>query len=253
MFGKMHMIVGEKPDSNVKLRLECGNCALCNYHIFLFMISRFIIGSVAMKTIYTIGSLLLLGLKLQVYFLIKTLMGGIVLGIFPAFFGTFRILWECMSEQDIHHVYLKKELKKFDKKEFIKVNIIGYIFAVIIYILVLNMQISRYFIQINILHWFILFVLILIISIAIYVIALFTKYDLPIRQYIFQGFLCSIVGIFETIAIFLGFGLAIGIGFVIPPISFFIGIPLVILPHAWFSRAAVARFERVFYKKKIKR
>jgi len=201
-----------------------------------------------MKIMYTIGSLLLLGLKLQVYFLLKTLMGGIVLGIFPAFFGMFRILWRCIDEKDVHHVYLKKELKKFDKKEFIKMNIIGYIFAVFIYILVLNMYISRYFIQVNILHWFILLILILIISMGLYAVALFTKYDLPISQYIFQGFLCSIVGIFETIAIFLGFGIAIGISLAVPPIGFFLGIPLIILPHAWFSQATVARFERVFYK-----
>ena len=201
-----------------------------------------------MKVIYQLGSLLLLGLKLQLYFLLKSLMGGIVLGIFPAFFGTFRIIWECIRERDIHHVYLVKELKKFSKQEFIKMNLLGYLLAFFIYILVLNMQISRHFLQVRILHWFILFVLILTVSVALYVVALFTKYDLPIGQYILQGFLCSIVGIFETIAIILGIGIAIGLGFVIPPISFFLWIPLLILPHAWFSQAAVARFERVFYK-----
>jgi len=153
-----------------------------------------------------------------------------------------------MNEKDIHHVYLGRELKKFDKSEFIKMNLLGYLFALVIYILTLNLQISRHYIQVRVLHWFILFILILIISMALYATALFTKYELPIQQYIIQGFLCSILGIFETIAIALGVGIAIGIGSMIPPISFFVGIPLVIFPHAWFSRATVARLERVFYK-----
>jgi len=81
------------------------------------------------KLIYQVGSLLLLGLKLQIYFLLKTLMGGIVLGVFPALFGVFRIITTCINERDIHHAYLGKELKKFDKKEFIKMNLLGYLFT----------------------------------------------------------------------------------------------------------------------------
>jgi len=204
-----------------------------------------------MKLLYQVGSLLMLGLKLQVYFIIKMLMGGIVLGVFPAFFGTFRIINECMNEKDIHHVYLKKELKKFDKQEFIKINKLGYLLVFLIYIVVLNLLISRQHLQIGVLHWFIMFILALVLSISLHAVAIFTKYDLPIRQYLIQGLLCSIIGIFETIAIAIGIGLAIGLGLVIPPISFFLGIPLIIFPHAWFTRASIARLERVFYEKKI--
>jgi len=201
-----------------------------------------------MKLVHQLGSLILLGLKLQIYFLLKTLMGGIVLGIFPAFFGVFRIITECINERDVHHVYLGKELKKFDKKEFIKMNILGYLLLVCMYILTLNLWIVQNYLQVEVFRWFTVFLLIVVSSVTIYVAALFTKYDLPIRQYILQGFLCSIVGILETIAIALGIGLSIGIALVAPSISFFLGIPLLILPHAFFSRAAVARFERVFYK-----
>jgi len=201
-----------------------------------------------MKLVYQLGSMLLLGLKLQIYFLLKTLMGGIVFGIFPAFFGVFRIITECINERDIHHVYLGKELKKFDKKEFVKMNILGYLLLACMYILTLNLWVVQNYLQVGIFRWFTVFLLIVVASVTIYVIALFTKYDLPIRQYILQGFLCSIVGILETIAIALGIGLSIGIALVVPSISSFLGIPLLILPHAFFSQAAVARFERVFYK-----
>ena len=177
-------------------------------------------------------------------------MGGVVFGVFPALFGVFKIITTCMNEKDIHHVYLQKELKTFDKQEFMKMNLIGYLLACLIYILVVNLQISRYYVQIRALHWFILFVLMLTISIALYIVALFTKYDLPLRQYFIQSFLCSIIGIFETIAIAIGVSLAIGVGLVIPPVSFFLGIPLIIFPHAWFSRATIARLEKIFYKRK---
>ena len=177
-------------------------------------------------------------------------MGGIVLGVFPALFGVFRIITTCINERDIHHAYLGKELKKFDKKEFIKMNLLGYLFTFCIYILSLNLWVAQNFLQVRIFYFFTLFLIILVISIFLYVIALFIKYELPIRQYIIQGFLCSIVGFLETIAIALGIGLSIGIALVIPSISFFVGIPLMVLPHAFFSQAAIARFEKIFYKPK---
>lgn len=201
-----------------------------------------------MRIMYQVGSLLLLGLKLQVYFLLKTLMGGVVFGVFPAFFGVFRIITICIAERDIYHVYLGKELKKFDKKEFIKTNCLGYIFAFCMYLLLLNLWVVQNYLQVRIFHFFTLFLIALSVSVFLYVVALFTKYELPIRQYFFQGFLCSIIGILETIAIALGFSIAIGLAYVLPVVGFFLGIPFLMFPHAWFSRSAVARFERVFYK-----
>lgn len=201
-----------------------------------------------MKILQQIGTLLLLGLNLQSYFVLKTLMGGVILGVFPAIFGMFRVITMCLNERDIHHFYLFKELKKFDKKEFIKMNIIGYLFLIVIYILLLNLWVARYFLGLPIFQILTWFLIGLTTSIFLYTIALFNKYELPIRQYIFQGFLSSIVGILETVAIALGMGIVIGIALVIPSISFFLGLPLLMLPHAWFSQAVVARLERVFYK-----
>ena len=203
-----------------------------------------------MKWIYRIGSIMLLGIKLQFYFMIKTLMGGIIFGIFPAYFGVFKIINTCINERDYDHVYIFNELKKFDKQEFIKMNKIGYLFAIAIYLLVLNIDISRNFVHIRVLHWFILFILLLVISIFLYVTALFTKYDLPIKQYLIQGFLCSIIGILETIAIALGFSIAFGIAYVVPFLAVFLGIPMFMFAHAWFSRHTIARLENRFYKVK---
>jgi len=202
-----------------------------------------------MKYLYLIGSLLVLGIKIQLYFLLRTFKGGIIFGIFPAVFGCFRIATKCINDKDISHVYLKAELEKENKEENVKINILGYIFAFAFAVVAVNMQISRELIQINVLHWFLLAIALIIISMWIYVIALFTKYELPIKQYILQSFLCSITGIVETIAIFLAIGIATALGLTVPPLSFFLGAGMVVLPHAWFARNAIARFERVFYKK----
>ena len=201
-----------------------------------------------MKLLHQIGTIMLLGMKLQVYFLLKTLMGGIVLGIFPAFFGSFRIITKCITERDVEHMYLLKELKQFNKKEFIKTNLLGYIFLIWTYILMVNIWVSQYFFEVRIFNWFTIGFLILTASIALYVVALFTKYELPIKQYILQGFLCSIIGILETVAIVLGIGIATGLAIAVPLIGFSMGIPLLILPHALFSRVVITRLERVFYK-----
>lgn len=203
-----------------------------------------------MKYLQIFGNLLIFGLKFQAYFFLRVLKGGIIFGIFPAMFGSYKLLTKCLNDKDMSHVSIKQALSDETKSELIKMNILGYGFAFVFYLLGVNLLISRTFIGIDALHWFLIAVIVLMVSLWIYVVVLFTKYELPLRQYILQSFLCSVLGIIETIGIVVTFGFATALVVTIPPLGVFFGVVLITLPHAWFGRTALRRFERVVYQHK---
>ena len=201
-----------------------------------------------MGRVYGIGSLLLFGLELQIYFIAKLLKGAVVLGFFPALVGSLRILRKVMEEKDVSDFSLLKELKKSDKKEFLISNQLGWAFAVLLGIQAFNLQFSQHYFNIRAFQVFTVVLLALAAMVALYIFPLVSKYDLTFKQYVLQAFLCSVVGILETLAIFIGMSLAMGLGIIFPPIGFFTGISLMLAPYAWFSIAVMRRFENLFYK-----
>lgn len=201
-----------------------------------------------MKTLLNLGHLILHGIKIQAYFIARLVTGGILFGFFPALFGSYRILTKSIEDKVIYDFNFKNELKYFDKKEVVEINKIGYLYGVYLYVVVTSLNFSRGHIGIRPIHWLLVTILLVAIASFIYTISIYTKYNLTIKQYVYQGFLCSITGIFETIAIFLGMSIMLGLSLTLPVVGVFVSVPLMILPHAWFGRTAVLRFVSVFYK-----
>jgi len=201
-----------------------------------------------MKWVYAIGTFMVFGLKLQGYFLIKTLMGGIVFGFFPSLLELYRLMQAVLEKRDLDAAPLT--LKRGNKREFWLANGFGYLFLVVFTLLLWNHQVARNYLFSPAFYFFNLAVMALALGTGLYLIPLIAKYELPARQYLFQAFLCGALGIFESVAIVLGVALLGAVGFIVPPIGFFLGIPLLMLPYVWFSLPALARFERVIYKSK---
>jgi len=201
------------------------------------------------KFIQKVGSFLLAGIKLQIYFFLTSLKGGIVLGVFPALLGVFKILQRCLVERDFDHIFLGVELKKWDKSEFWHINALGWLFLALLFVLSFNLRFAEEIIHNGLFHVFTLVVLIIHLIISFNVFALFAKYRLPFKQYLLQGFLCALFGLPETIAFVFGMSLAFGLSLTIPPLGFFLGIPFMMLPYAWFTLTSVKRFELKFYQK----
>ncbi|MCL1950572.1 MAG: DUF624 domain-containing protein [Turicibacter sp.] len=201
-----------------------------------------------MKAIYKLGTLMMHGLNLQFYFLVKLLQGGIVLGFFPAILSVYRLIQRALVEDAPPAFKFREAANKFDKREFLVMNVLGFGFTVVFLLLWLNLRISAEVIRNWFFHGLTLLIMAILISTFLHMIPVIGKYELPIRQYILQGFLCSIVGFFETLAIIVGMAFAAGIGLLVPPVGFFMGVPLIIFPHVWFSRHSIRRLESIFYK-----
>lgn len=201
-----------------------------------------------MGKLYDVGNLIVFGIKIQLYFLLRILLGGIIFGIFPAFLFLYRVIHSCFDERSISHIDLSKEIKRVEKKEMVKINIIGYVCSLLLYILTLNIQISRLFIGSRQLNIVTLVLIVSVIATSLHALPILSKYELPVRQYFLQAFLLSVISIFDTLAMVIGMFLAFALGLIIPPLGLFAGFPLLFIPYVWFSRSSIVRLEAVLYK-----
>lgn len=202
-----------------------------------------------MRKIYGLGSLLLFGVQVQAYFLVTLLKGAVVFGFFPAMVGTLRILRKAMEQKDLGGLSLSEAIREFDKKEWVSSNLIGWPALLLCYLFSVNLWISQQYLQVGVFHIFNIVLLAVVGSVLLHALSLMAKYDLPVKQYVIQGFLCGIIGFFDTLAALIGMALAFAVGIVIPPIGFFMGTALILAPYAWFGNSTLARLERVFYSK----
>ena len=198
---------------------------------------------------YTVGDWMILGLKLQIYVILRTLRGGVVWGLFPAMLGTFRTVQRCLSERHTQ-VTIQEMITRESISEVKLMNQLGYLFGPVLVVLFINYEIARLLPDMWLLQAFLSVVMAFVASMWLSAIMLVNKYELPLGQTIYQSFLASVLGVVESIAIGLAMFLMMVTGVAIPPVSFFMGAAALSLPHVWFSRSALARFERVVYQYK---
>lgn len=200
---------------------------------------------------FIIGSLIVYGGKLQVYFLWKVISGGIILGIFPGLLGVYRFLCESITKRSIPDMHLLDEMKKFNKNEFLKINLLGYLSLLGSLILALNLNISKYYIQSWPLHIMLILLAILFFGTSLYIIPIFARYELSFQHYITQSFLFFLLNILEGIAGLMGVFVIAIVCLFVPALAVFAGIPFLLLPYAWFSMVAVKKVEARFYNEEV--
>lgn len=193
------------------------------------------------KTSYTVGEFLLTLIKLQFYWIVFTLKGGIILGIFPAtalvidyYLQSFNHTPFTLSYQSLNQkwrAYLKET------------NILGYLMTGVLAVLYLDLRISQHFIGSTFLHFFLIFLLCLAFGTFLYVLPSYLRYDMPTLQHIKQAFFLLIANILDVVAMLLGVMIVTGV-FVLLPILSIVGfMPLLALPVAWFSLISMKKIE----------
>lgn len=193
------------------------------------------------KTSYTVGEFLLTLIKLQFYWIVFTLKGGIILGIFPAtalvidyYLQSFNHTPFTLSYQSLNQkwrAYLKET------------NILGYLMTGVLAVLYLDLRISQHFIGSTFLHFFLIFLLCLAFGTFLYVLPSYLRYEMPTLQHIKQAFFLLIANILDVVAMLLGVMIVTGV-FVLLPILSIVGfMPLLALPVAWFSLISMKKIE----------
>jgi len=193
------------------------------------------------KTSYTIGEFLLTLIKLQFYWIIFTLKGGIIFGFFPATALIVDYYLQLFNDTPfpLSYTALNEKWRHYIKET----NLLGYTMASVLAILYVDLRISQHFIGSTFLHFFLIFLLCLAFGTFLYVFPSYLRYTMPTFQHIKQAFFLLIANILDVVAMLLGVMIITAV-FVFLPILSIVGfMPLLALPIAWFSLISMKKIE----------
>lgn len=140
---------------------------------------------------------------LNLLWLLFTLLGLVVFGIFPATAALFAVARQFIRGNDVPII---KTYWQYFKADVIKVNLLGYVFVAIGYILYIDfqfLQLLEGYLQV-VLNVGLIIVTSLFIITSIYLLPVYVHFDVKFFQYIKYAFIIGITHPFRSIGILLG-------------------------------------------------
>lgn len=181
-------------------------------------------------------------LLMQLFFLLFSLKGGILLGIFPSIAAVFKIILKWFVDRDeafkIFHVF-----NETWKAYFKVANQIGYTLAVSFGFLYLDLRINETYIQSPVLHTLLLIVIFLLAFITIYSFTVMVGHSLRYKDILKQSFFVSISTPIYTLAAIVGLLVVFEFIRYIVFLVFAAGVPLLALPIAWFTFTGLKKID----------
>lgn len=196
----------------------------------------------SVKLYYKTGQFLLTSIKLQVLFLLYTLRGGIIFGLFPALTTVMNYYLRHFSKKE-EILKIAPWFKETYQQNFKQANQLGFIQLAVLGILWLDLRVAGQLLQNRILHFFLLFFFIVSLLIALYLFPAFLRYDLKLLQYFKQAFFLVISNLVESLAAILGMFVAIALAAFFPILIFVAFVPLMVLPVTWFALQGMQKIE----------
>lgn len=181
-------------------------------------------------------------LLMQLFFLLFSLKGGILLGIFPSIAAVFKIILKWFVDRDeafkIFHVF-----NETWKSYFKVANQIGYTLAVSFGFLYLDLRINETHIQSPVLHTLLLIIIFLLAFITIYSFTIMVGHSLKYKEILKQSFFVSISTPIYTLAAIVGLLVVFEFIRYIVFLVFAAGVPLLALPIAWFTFTGLKKID----------
>lgn len=188
-----------------------------------------------------IGRTLIQGVIYQVFFLLYSLKGLLIMGIFPSLAAVFQSIYnqikkgESIDRKDFHHYY----------HEYFKIgNQLGFTFLGLIIFLWIDLRVSAIYLQVPLVHFILLLFLIVTLGTSLYVFPSLCRYDLTYKQYVQRANLLFIYNLVETIAMIVGIIVGTVLVTFFPILIFVSTIPIFIFPIVWFSIQGMEKAER---------
>lgn len=168
-----------------------------------------------------------------------TLLGLVIFGIMPATVALFTVTRRWTRKElnfSIWHVFKNAYVKEWKKS-----NLIGSIFFVIGFILVVDLRFLTYVegLYSLFLYIFFVFLLFMLMMTLTFFFPLYVHYDFSVKDYLKQSFIYSFVSFKETIKILLGLFF---IGFLIYRTPGFIPFLTGVLPAYWIMNVCMKKF-----------
>ncbi|GGI65580.1 YesL family protein [Enterococcus alcedinis] len=194
------------------------------------------------KGSYVLGQTIIDGLHLQLLFLLYTLRGGVILGLFPALASVFQVIYLFLVRGK-DSVKVKESFQQFYKQYFKMSNYLGYTLAAIGLFLAFDLRVSKTFIQSAVIHYGLIVLLVLFLGACLFVYPVLCRYELTYRQYLRQAVGLFFTNIIESIAMLFGTFLVLSIYVAFPILLVIAGVPLFIFPSIWFGLQAMKKME----------
>lgn len=180
----------------------------------------------------------------QLLFIFNTLRGGIVLGFFPAISSTYNYLFSVFLQNDKKQS-VTREFNNSWKKYFKRSNQVGYTLLFAYAFIYMDLRLNEKIVQSPTLHTLLLIVLAIIAFTTVYTFTVLVGHSLPYKEIFKQSFFASLASPVYTIAGLLGLLVVYELLKQFNFIALVFGLPLLVLPLAWFTFSGLAKIEQM--------
>lgn len=178
---------------------------------------------------------------LQILWILYSLKGFIILGVFPATVSIVNIYYKWL--QGDRNLSIIHEFKEGYKVNFKQANQIGYLYALIFGLLYIDLRVSVVYIQSIILHTVLLLLTLLTAIVCIYSLIITVRYNFSLKDTLKQSFFVSLSVPIYTIATLIGIILVSSLMYNFIFLFLFFGIPLFLIPIVWFTYTGLQKAE----------
>lgn len=193
------------------------------------------------KWVTIFGNWLAKVMFLHLLWIVFSLLGLVVFGIFPATAALFSIIHRWFV--DDYEVPIFRNFWVTYKKQFFKANGLGMILTVIGFFLYWDIKISQHLIQSFYFHAVLLAVFFVFFVVVLYFFTILDRYELKFFQYFKQTFLIAIARPLESIAMVVSLILLSYVFYYVPVLFFFAGAGITACPLVWFAYRACVQIE----------
>lgn len=179
---------------------------------------------------------------LQLLWIVFTIVGFGIFGIFPATAAVYQVVYKWITKHTDISIY--QTFISYYKEYFKRSNIVGLITLGILLFLYLDLRISLIYIRSFIFHYFILLILFIVIIISLYLYTIQSRYSLNISNTFKQSFLIAFTSPLETLAMIVCVALVSMLLWQLPFLAILVGVPLLIAPLVWFTYQACIKIEK---------
>lgn len=178
---------------------------------------------------------------LQILWIFYSLKGFIFLGVFPATVSIVNIYYKRLQGDE--SLSIAQEFKEGYHLNFKQANQVGYLHAVILGLLYIDLRVSIVYIQSIILHTVLLLLTLLAVIVCIYSLLIIVRYDFSLKDTLKQAFFVSLSVPVYTAAALIGIILVSSLMYNYIFLLLFFGIPLFLIPVVWFTYTGLKKAE----------
>lgn len=181
---------------------------------------------------------------MQLLFILFSLKGVVILGVFPAIASLTKLFIDWFITED-DSLTLFTSFNKYWSEYFKKANQIGYTLLFAFGFLFVDLRINETYIQSSVLHTVLLIIIFILGFLTVYTFPILVGHSLSYKDTLKQSFYVSLSTPIFTIAAVLGLALAFELSRYVVFIGLFFGMPLIVLPVAWFAYSGLKKIDEI--------